>query len=105
MGDAKPMTKSQIVATIAEDCDLTKKQAAAALESLADCIRESLAPGGPGSFAIPGLVKIEKKEVPARSAKFGVPNPFRPGETMNVPYKPATTKVKVRALKNLRGMV
>ena len=35
----------------------------------------------------------------------GVPNPFKPGELMDVAAKPATTKVKVRALKNLKDMV
>jgi nucleoid DNA-binding protein len=105
MGDAKkPMTKSQIIATIAEECDLSKKEVAGVLDSLAGCIAKSLGPDGPGVFAIPGLVKVEKKVVPARPAKFGVPNPFKPGETMDIPAKPATTKVKVRALKALKEM-
>jgi hypothetical protein len=33
-----------------------------------------------------------------------VPNPFKPGETMDVPAKPASTKVKLVALKNLKDM-
>ena len=49
--------------------------------------------------------KIEKKRVPARKARKGVPNPFKPGELMDVAAKPASTKVKVRALKNLKDMV
>ena len=55
-------------------------------------------------FTLPGLVKIEKKHVPAREARSGVPNPFKPGETMTVAAKPATTKIKVRPLKNLKDM-
>jgi hypothetical protein len=58
-----------------------------------------------GVFAIPGLVKIERKKVPARPARKNVPNPFKPGELMNVAAKPASTKVKVRPLKNLKSMV
>ena len=54
---------------------------------------------------IPGLVKIEKKKVPARKAEKDVPNPFKPGELMNRPAKPAYNKVKVRALKLLKDMV
>jgi hypothetical protein len=50
-------------------------------------------------------VKIEKKKVPARPAQKNVPNPFKPGETMDRPAKPASVKVKVRALKNLKDMV
>jgi len=34
-----------------------------------------------------------------------VPNPFRPGELMDIPAKPASTKIKVRPLKNLKGMI
>src|SRR5210317_1265092 len=101
----KPMTKTEILNAIAEECDLSKKQVAAVLDSLAGQIKKSLASGGPGKFAIPGLVKIEKKDVPARPAKTGVPNPFKPGELMDVAAKPASTKVKVRALKNLKDMV
>ena len=55
-------------------------------------------------IAIPGLVKIEKKRIPARAAQKGVPNPFKPGELMDRPAKPACNKVKVRALKMLKDM-
>ncbi len=99
----KPMTKTEILTAIADDCDLTKKQVAAVLESLSGQIKKSL--GRSGVFAIPGLVKIEKKNVPARPARKNVPNPFKPGEMMDVKAKPATTKVKVRALKALKDMV
>jgi hypothetical protein len=33
-----------------------------------------------------------------------VPNPFKPGELMDVPAKPAYTKIKVRPLKSLKDM-
>ena len=56
-------------------------------------------------FTIPGVVKIVKQKVPAKPARKGVPNPFKPGELMDVPAKPATSKVKVRALKNLKDMI
>ncbi len=101
---AKPMSKTDLLCTIATDCDVTKKQAAAMLESLSNCIAKSLASNDPGAFILPGLLKIEKKDVPARPARMGVPNPFKPGELMDVAAKPATTKVKVRALKALKGM-
>jgi hypothetical protein len=74
------------------------------LESMAGDIKKALSNKGPGTFAIPGLVKIEKKKVPARPAKKGVPNPFKPGELMDVAAKPASTKIKVRALKSLKAM-
>ena len=101
----KPMTKTEILTAIAEECELSKKQVAEVLESLNGQIKKSLASSGAGSFAIPGLIKIEKKIVPARPAKQNVPNPFKPGEMMDVKAKPASTKVKVRALKSLKDMV
>ena len=68
-------------------------------------ISKSLGRRGAGSFTLPGLVKIEKKKVPARKARKGVPNPFKPGELMDIKAKPASTKIKVRALKSLKDMV
>ncbi len=44
-------------------------------------------------------------KVPARKARKGVPNPFRPGEMMDVAARAAFMKVKVRPLKNLKDMV
>jgi nucleoid DNA-binding protein len=101
----KPLTKTELLTNIAEATEMSKKEVAAVLEALAEEIRKSLSGRGAGAVSIPGLIKIEKKKVPARPAKKGVPNPFKPGELMDVAAKPASTKVKVRALKNLKDMV
>lgn len=101
----KAPSKSEVATSIAEATGLTRKQVSAVLESLQGEIKRALGNKGPGVFAIPGLVKIEKKKVPARPARKGVPNPFKPGELMDVAAKPASTKVMVRPLKNLKGMV
>src|SRR5262245_12163206 len=101
----KAPSKSEVMNNIAEETGLTKKQVGAVLEALAGEIKKSLSNKGPGLFSIPGLVKIEKKKVPARPAQKNVPNPFKPGELMDRPAKPASVKVKVRALKNLKDMV
>ncbi len=101
----KSPTKTEILTNVADATGLSKKEVASVLESLSGEIAKALSDGGPGVFAIPGLVKIEKKCVPAKPARTGVPNPFKPGELMDVPAKPATTKVKVRALKTLKDMV
>jgi len=82
--------------------ELKRKQVSGVLDALAVEIKKGLK--GAGVFQIPGLVKIEKKKVPARPAKKHVPNPFKPGEFMDVKAKPATTKIKVRPLKNLKAM-
>jgi len=100
----KAPTKTEILTNVANATDLTKKQVAAVLDALAAEIKKSMGSRGPGVFAIPGLVKIEKKKVPARPAKKGVPNPFRPGELMDVKARPAYNKIRVRPLKNLKDM-
>jgi nucleoid DNA-binding protein len=101
----RPPTKTEILANIAEATGLAQNQVAAVLDALAAEIERNLDDQGPGVFAIPGLLKIEKQSVPAKPARQGVPNPFKPGELMDVAAKPATTKVKVRPLKNLKDMV
>lgn len=102
---AKALTKSQLMANIADDCCLSRKQVAGVFDALAANIKKSLGRSGPGSIVVPGLLKIEKKKVPARPARKNVPNPFKPGELMDIKAKPASTKVKVRALKGLKDMV
>ena len=100
----KPLTKTELLANIAAATDVPKKQVAAVLDALTAEIKKGLSNKGPGVVAIPGLVKIEKKRIPARKAQKGVPNPFKPGELMDRPAKPAYNKVKVRALKLLKDM-
>ena len=100
----KPMTKNELLNAISTETNLTRKQVSEVLDSLSGQISRSLGQNGPGMFTLPGLVKIEKKIVPAREARQGVPNPFKPGELMDVAAKPASTKIKVRALKNLKDM-
>jgi nucleoid DNA-binding protein len=101
----KAPSKSEVLANISEATNLSKKEVSAVLDALHGEIKKALGGKGPGVFAVPGLVKIEKKKIPARPAKKGVPNPFKPGELMDVAAKPASTKVKVRPLKNLKEMV
>ena len=100
----KPLTKTELLANIAAATELTKKQVAAVLEALGAEIQKSLGSKGAGVITLPGLVKIEKKQMPARPAQKGVPNPFKPGELMDRAAKPAYNKVKVRALKSLKEM-
>ena len=100
----KPITKSELLNAISTETSLNRRQVGSVLDALNAQISKSLGRRGAGAFTLPGLVKIEKKKVPARKASKGVPNPFKPGELMDIAARPATTKVKVRALKNLRDM-
>ena len=105
MSAKKSPSKSEILASVSESTGVAKKDVAAVFEALGNEIKKAMGNKGPGTFAIPGLVKIEKKKVPARPARKGVPNPFKPGELMDVAAKPASTKIKVRPLKSLKDMV
>jgi len=98
-------TKSAILSEIASSTDLSKKQVTAVFDELAGLIERHIKKGGPGEFTMPGLLKIKTVKKPARKARKGVPNPFRPGELMDVAAKPASTKVKVLPLKGLKEMV
>lgn len=101
----KPQSKSETLNNIVAATNLSRKEVAAVLDALTKEVSKALSSRGAGMFTIPGLVKIEKRKVPAKPARKGVPNPFRPGELMDVAAKPASVKVKVRALKALKEMV
>ena len=90
---------------ISENTDLSKKQVTAVLDELKDLIERHVKKGSTGEFTLPGLLKIKTVKKPARKARKGVPNPFRPGEVMDVAAKPASTKVKVLPLKALKDFV
>lgn len=94
-------TKSQIVSAIADQTDLSKKQVGAVFDALNGVIKKALR--GPGVFTMPGLCKMRVVKKPATKAREGV-NPFT-GERMMIKAKPASKKVRIRALKNLNEMV
>ena len=99
----KPMTKSEMLSSIAECTDLTKKQVDSVLDALAGLIEKSLGSGGAGLINIYGLMKISVQHKPATAARPGI-NPFT-GDAITIKAKPARNVVKVRPLKNLKDMV
>lgn len=98
-------TKSEILSEIADNTELTKKQVDAVLGELSNVIEKHIKKNAVGEFTLPGLLKIKTVKKPAKKARKNVPNPFRPGETMDIAAKPASTKVKVVPLKGLKEMV
>ena len=98
----KKFTKTEILNEISANTDVSKKEVAAVLDELAVLIERHIKKRAVGEFTLPGLLKIKSVVRPARPARKGVPNPFRPGETMDIPRKPATTRVKVLPLKKLK---
>jgi len=101
----KPPTKTEVYASISESTGVAKKDVAAVFDAMVDEISKALSKKGSQAFTIPGLCKIVVQHKPAQPAKKGVPNPFKPGELMDVAAKPAKNVVKVRALKKLKDMV
>jgi nucleoid DNA-binding protein len=94
-------TKSDILASISKDTGLSKKQVSAVFDSLNTVIKKSLKSNG--LFTLPGLAKMKVVKKPATKAREGV-NPFT-GEKMVFKAKPASKKVRVMPLKNLKGFV
>ena len=75
---AKPMTKSKIVAAVAEKVGITKKQSALALETLAQMAYKEAKNG----FTFPGVGKLVVRSYKARMGR----NP-QTGEAIKIPAR------------------
>ncbi|MFA5494036.1 MAG: HU family DNA-binding protein [Porticoccaceae bacterium] len=95
-------TKTQILNELTETTGLTKKQVSGVIDGLTDIIDRHIKKKGVGEFTLPGLIKIKTVKKPARKARKGV-NPFTGEETL-FKAKPASTSVKILALKKLKDM-
>ena len=82
------MTKTQLLEELAENTGLSKKEVASVLDELGVVIERHIKKRAVGAFILPGLLKVKTVKKPARKAQKGVPNPFRPGETMDIAAKP-----------------
>ncbi|HKQ50583.1 MAG TPA: HU family DNA-binding protein [Phycisphaerae bacterium] len=100
---AKHFTRSEILSSIAEETELSRKQVASVLEALGGLIHKGVGKKGPGVFVVPGLMKIVVINKPATKARKGI-NPFTKEEQM-FKAKPARRVIKVRPLKALKDMV
>jgi len=98
----KAPSKGEILSTAAEHTGLSRKQVSAVLESLSGQIASALGKKGPGTFTVPGLMRINVINKPATKARMGI-NPFTKQEVM-FKAKPARKVVKVRPLKSLKDM-
>ena len=94
------LTKTQMVASIAESTELSKKQVGDVLAELEALIERSIKKRAVGEFTLPGLMKITTVKKPAVKARKGI-NPFTGEETM-FKAKPASVAVKVRPLKKMK---
>ncbi len=99
-----PLIKTQIINTLAESTGLSRKDVTNVLNGLGNLIQAHVKPRSCGIFRLPGLFRISVVKKPASKARKGVPNPFRPGETIDIAAKPASRKVKILPLKGLKDM-
>ena len=97
-------TKTQVVQAIAEGTGLSKKDVASVFAALGQLIERHMKKRGSGELSIPDTgVKIRRIRKPARKARMGR-NPAT-GEQIKIAAKPASTVVKVTALKALKATV
>ncbi|VAX05556.1 hypothetical protein MNBD_GAMMA26-1611 [hydrothermal vent metagenome] len=95
-------TKLQIVTAIAEETDLSRKQVTTVFDALGTLVQRHMQRRGSGEFTIPETgVKIRRVRKPARKSRMGR-NPAT-GESLKIAAKPASTVIKVAALKALKN--
>ena len=86
---------------IAEQNDIPRKAAVGVFATLESVMLGSVHPRGVGEFTLPGLLKVTLRKVPARRAGTLVRNPAT-GEMVKGAAKPASMRVKIRALSKLK---
>jgi nucleoid DNA-binding protein len=96
------LTKSALVNMIVEQNGLTRAVAQGVLATIEGAMTGSIHPKGVGEFTLPGLLKISLRKVPARKAGTMIRNPST-GEMVPGAAKPASVRVKIRALSKLKA--
>ena len=94
------MTKTGLVAHIAEVSAVAAKDVRAVMAALEGAIHGSVSKKGAGEFVLPGILKITSVKVAAKPKRKGI-NPFTKEEVWFA-AKTASTKLKVRPLKKLK---
>ena len=64
---SKPMTKTQLIATLADEMGSDKKSAGAALDAICDIITKEVSGGG--AVTLPGIGKISCRARPERMVR------------------------------------
>ena len=99
----KPMTKTEMIAALADSTGLTKKQVASLFDELAKLIGKELGEQGTGTVKLSNLLSIKVVRKPATPERKGI-NPFTKEETV-FKAKPARNVVKVVPLSGLKELV
>jgi hypothetical protein len=106
VASSKPRTKGEVYKVIGEQAGIHRKQVAQVFETLGKVMAVDLAKPSqdkPKVFQVPGLMKVTARFKPAVPARKGI-DPFTKTEKM-FKAKPASTQLKIRALKALKAMV
>ena len=99
----KRRSRGDTVKTVAMATDLKPGKVREVLEALSSIMAADLGKNGSGEFNFNGLVKLKTVNKPATPARKGR-NPFT-GQEMMFKAKPASRKVRARALRNLNSMI
>jgi hypothetical protein len=92
--------KTGLAAHLAQLAAVEVKAVKAVIASLEATMLASVHKKGLGSFTLPGLLKVHVVNVPAKKKRTGI-DPFTKQERVFA-AKPATVKIKTRALKKLK---
>lgn len=95
-----PMSKTEVLNTVADATELSKKQVQSVMDELSNIIELHVKKRSVGQFTLPGLLKVQVVNKPATRARKGI-NPFTGEETV-FKAKPARNVIKVRPLKKLK---
>jgi nucleoid DNA-binding protein len=94
------LTKTALAVHLAEQSGVEPKSVKAVLAALETAILGSVHKKGAQEFNLPGLLKIGVQQIPAKKKRFGK-DPFT-GIEREFKAKPASVRIKVRALKKLK---
>jgi nucleoid DNA-binding protein len=100
---AAPLKKTGLVEKLAEVSNVETRAVKAVLAALEVVMVASLNKKGAKTFQIPGVLKATTVATPAKPKRKGI-NPFTKQEVWFA-AKPASVKVRLRALKKLNGAI
>ena len=96
-------SRADVVRQVAQATDLKPGKVKEVFSTLTAIMAADLGKKGPGEFNFNGLMKLRTVDKPATKARKGR-NPFT-GEEITIKAKPASRRVRVRALRGLNGMI
>ena len=99
----KRRSRGDVIKQIALANDLKTGKVRDVFATLSSLMAADLGKNGCGEFNFNGLMKLKSVKKPATPARKGR-NPFT-GQEIMIKAKPASRKVRVRALRTLNGMI